>query len=39
VGTAKSQASRGLAKLRELLGAERIKLTGEPMEEWTNAVA
>ncbi|WP_229067443.1 SigE family RNA polymerase sigma factor [Actinoplanes sp. DH11] len=39
VGTAKSQASRGLAKLRELLAAERINLTGEPMEEWTNAVA
>ena len=39
VGTAKSQVSRGLAKLRELLAAERINLTGEPMEEWTNAVA
>ncbi len=39
VGTAKSQASRGLAKLRELLAAERINLTGEPMEEWTNAIA
>ncbi|KHD74790.1 SigE family RNA polymerase sigma factor [Actinoplanes utahensis] len=39
IGTAKSQASRGLAKLRELLAAECINLTGEPMEEWTNAVA
>lgn len=39
VGTAKSQASRGLAKLREVLANERINLTGEPMEEWTNAVA
>lgn len=39
VGTAKSQSSRGLAKLRELLAAERINLTGEAMEEWTNAVA
>jgi RNA polymerase sigma-70 factor (sigma-E family) len=39
VGTAKSQVSRGLAKLRELLAAERINLNGEPMEEWTSAVA
>ena len=39
VGTAKSQASRGLAKLRALLAAEGINLTGETMEEWTNAVA
>lgn len=39
VGTAKSQTSRGLAKLRELLAAERINLTGESIEEWTNAVA
>lgn len=39
VGTAKSQASRGLAKLRELLAAERINLTGGRTEEWTNAVA
>jgi RNA polymerase sigma-70 factor (sigma-E family) len=39
VGTAKSQTSRGLAKLRELLAAERINLTGGPIEEWTNAVA
>ena len=39
VGTAKSQTSRGLAKLRELLAAERINLTGEAIEEWTNAVA
>lgn len=39
VGTAKSQTSRGLAKLRELLATERINLTGGPIEEWTNAVA
>ncbi|MFB9239941.1 SigE family RNA polymerase sigma factor [Plantactinospora siamensis] len=39
VGTAKSQVSRGLAKLRASLGAEHINLTGNPMEEWTNAVA
>jgi RNA polymerase sigma factor (sigma-70 family) len=39
VGTAKSQTSRGLAKLRTLLAAERINLTGEAIEEWTNAVA
>jgi RNA polymerase sigma-70 factor (sigma-E family) len=39
VGTAKSQASRGLAKLRALLAAEGINLTGETIEEWTNAVA
>jgi RNA polymerase sigma-70 factor (sigma-E family) len=39
VGTAKSQVSRGLAKLRELLAAERINLTEGPIEEWTNAVA
>lgn len=39
VGTAKSQVSRGLAKLRESLAAERINLTGKPTEEWTNAVA
>lgn len=39
VGTAKSQTSRGLAKLRELLAADRINLTGEAIEEWTNAVA
>ena len=39
VGTAKSQTSRGLAKLRELLAAERINLTGGPIEEWNNAVA
>ncbi|MBL7253906.1 SigE family RNA polymerase sigma factor [Paractinoplanes lichenicola] len=39
VGTAKSQSSRGLAKLRELLAAERINLTGEAIEEWNNAVA
>lgn len=39
VGTAKSQTSRGLAKLRALLADERINLTGEPTEEWINAVA
>jgi len=39
LGTAKSQTSRGLAKLRELLAAERINLTGGSIEEWTNAVA
>ncbi|MEV4210362.1 SigE family RNA polymerase sigma factor [Micromonospora sp. NPDC049662] len=39
VGAAKSQASRGLAKLRESLAAERVNLSGKPMEEWTNAVA
>ena len=39
VGTAKSQVSRGLAKLRESLADERIDLSGKPMEEWTNAVA
>ncbi|MGA5303925.1 SigE family RNA polymerase sigma factor [Nucisporomicrobium flavum] len=39
VGTAKSQTSRGLAKLRELLAAERINLSGGPVEEWTSAVA
>ncbi|ADL46102.1 hypothetical protein Micau_2564 [Micromonospora aurantiaca ATCC 27029] len=37
--TAKSQVSRGLAKLRESLGGEHLNLTGRPMEEWTNAVA
>jgi RNA polymerase sigma-70 factor (sigma-E family) len=39
VGTAKSQTSRGLAKLRELLAAERINLSEGPIEEWINAVA
>jgi RNA polymerase sigma-70 factor (sigma-E family) len=39
VGTAKSQTSRGLAKLRELLAAERINFTGGPIEEWTSAAA
>jgi RNA polymerase sigma-70 factor (sigma-E family) len=39
VGTAKSQTSRGLAKLRELLAVDGINLTGETIEEWTNAVA
>ena len=39
VGTAKSQSSRGLAKLREVLGADRINLTGDQTEEWTSAVA
>jgi RNA polymerase sigma-70 factor (sigma-E family) len=39
VGTAKSQASRGLAKLRELLAVDGINLTGETIEEWNNALA
>ncbi|MFY1661318.1 SigE family RNA polymerase sigma factor [Micromonospora sp. WMMD1274] len=39
VGTAKSQVSRGLAKLRESLGGEHLNLTGMPIGEWTNAVA
>ncbi|QLQ39086.2 SigE family RNA polymerase sigma factor [Micromonospora robiginosa] len=39
VGTAKSQVSRGLAKLRESLDGEHLNLTGTSMEEWTNAVA
>ncbi|MET8084165.1 SigE family RNA polymerase sigma factor [Micromonospora sp. NPDC005197] len=39
VGTAKSQVSRGLAKLRVSLAGERINLTGKSIEEWTNAVA
>jgi len=37
VGTAKSQTSRGLAKLREVLSTDGILLTGETIEEWTNA--
>jgi RNA polymerase sigma-70 factor (sigma-E family) len=39
VGTAKSQSSRGLARLRELLAADRIDLSGDGMGEWTNAVS
>ncbi|MDO3686046.1 SigE family RNA polymerase sigma factor [Micromonospora sp. C28ISP2-4] len=39
VGTAKSQVSRGLAKLREALGGEHLNLTGRPIGEWTHAVA
>ncbi|WP_431910504.1 SigE family RNA polymerase sigma factor [Micromonospora carbonacea] len=39
VGTAKSQVSRGLAKLREALASEHVSLTGKQMEEWTSAVA
>jgi RNA polymerase sigma-70 factor (sigma-E family) len=39
VGTAKSQASRGLTKLRGLLAAEGINLTEETTEEWTSAIA
>ncbi|MEU4789321.1 SigE family RNA polymerase sigma factor [Micromonospora tulbaghiae] len=39
VGTAKSQVSRGLAKLRESLGGEHLNLPGMPTGEWTNAVA
>ncbi|MET7749626.1 SigE family RNA polymerase sigma factor [Micromonospora sp. NPDC005367] len=41
VGTAKSQTSRGLARLREVLGAERIDLdeTIEPEREKTGARA
>jgi RNA polymerase sigma-70 factor (sigma-E family) len=39
VGTAKSQAARGLTRLREVLAAENIDLTEGLTEEWTNAVA
>lgn len=39
VGTAKSQTSRGLAKLRELLAAEKINLGRDQMEELSDAVA
>ncbi|WP_435588101.1 SigE family RNA polymerase sigma factor [Micromonospora aurantiaca (nom. illeg.)] len=39
VGTAKSQVSRGLAKLRESLGGEHLNLTSTSIGEWTNAVA
>ncbi|RIV38633.1 SigE family RNA polymerase sigma factor [Micromonospora radicis] len=39
VGTAKSQTSRGLAKLRELLATERINLSDARTEEWESAVA
>ncbi|MEV6691604.1 SigE family RNA polymerase sigma factor [Micromonospora sp. NPDC051196] len=39
VGTAKSQTSRGLAKLRELLAAEQINFNGDETEEWRNAIA
>ncbi|MET8278529.1 SigE family RNA polymerase sigma factor [Micromonospora sp. NPDC005174] len=39
VGAAKSQASRGLAKLRESLGGERVSPTGKPIKEWTSAAA
>jgi RNA polymerase sigma-70 factor (sigma-E family) len=40
VGTAKSQASRGLVRLREVLAAEDIDVTeGSQIGEWTNAGA
>ena len=39
VGTAKSQTSRGLAQLREVLATDGINLTADTIEEWTNAVA
>jgi len=39
VGTAKSQASRGLTRLREVLAADDIYLTEDLTEEWTNAIA
>jgi RNA polymerase sigma-70 factor (sigma-E family) len=39
VGTAKSQASRGLTRLREVLAAEDINFTEDLTEEWTNAIA
>src|SRR5690349_21427798 len=39
VGTAKSQTSRGLARLREVLAAERIDLQVAEIEELSRAVA
>lgn len=39
VGTAKSQTSRGLSRLREVLAAERIDLEVANIEELTRAVA
>jgi RNA polymerase sigma-70 factor (sigma-E family) len=39
VGTAKSQAARGLTRLRAVLAADDINLTEELTEEWTNAIA
>ncbi|GAA2903153.1 RNA polymerase sigma24 factor [Actinoplanes cyaneus] len=39
VGTAKSNTSRGLARVRELLAAEAIDLTVGELEEWANADA
>ncbi|BAL86928.1 putative RNA polymerase ECF-subfamily sigma factor [Actinoplanes missouriensis 431] len=39
VGTAKSQTSRGLSRLREVLAAERIDLQVANIEELTRAVA
>ncbi|MET8266482.1 SigE family RNA polymerase sigma factor [Micromonospora arida] len=39
VGTAKSQVSRGLAKLRESLGGDRTDLIEPSIKEWTHAVA
>jgi len=38
-GTAKSQAARGLTRLREVLAADDINLTEELTGEWTNAIA
>ena len=39
IGTAKSQTSRGLAKLRELMAEEKINLSVDQTEEFSNAVA
>ncbi len=39
VGTAKSNTARGLARLRDVLAAERLDLTVEHMEEWHGAIA
>jgi RNA polymerase sigma factor (sigma-70 family) len=39
IGTAKSNTSRGLARMRELLAAEAICLTVGEMEEWADADA
>jgi hypothetical protein len=39
VGTAKSQTSRGLARLRELMAMEKINLSGDPTAELSHAVA
>ncbi|MEV4642002.1 SigE family RNA polymerase sigma factor [Actinoplanes sp. NPDC049548] len=39
VGTAKSQTSRGLDKLREVLAVDRVTLTGGAIEEWNIGAA